>query len=122
MQIVHELLYVGETPLLDRGSSYKPRTATDSACVFINPSDLARWAKERGILDQSKRGIAISLGRLLKKLAVRTERPIVERKQVRGVWLPPLPEARRRWSEITGRTFDWGEGDDAGWDIVPDVV
>lgn len=119
-RILHEMLRTGETPFSRRSICTIEAIVGDGGRVFINASDLVNWARERGIFDREVGSIEKSLGHLLKKLAGVTvsERRKVYNRQVRGVWLPPLAEARRRWCEITGRSFEWEDGGNGSWDVT----
>jgi hypothetical protein len=114
---LHDMLRSGETPTVWRDGV--PHTAVHDGKtgeVFLNAGDVAQWAQRRGRWTADERAV----GGLLLKLsgAEKTVRESVHGKQVRGSWLPPLPEARRRWCALHGRDFDWGEGDGASWDVV----
>ena len=118
-RVVHDMLRSGETATVWRdGVPHSTLYDGKTGEVFLNSGDVAQWAQRRGRWTPDER----SIGRLLKKLAGAEDedapRESVHGKQVRGSWLPPLPEARRRWCAMHGRDFDWGEGDGACWDVV----
>ena len=118
-RLIHDLLRSGETPPVEReGVLLSGAHDSETGQVFLNAGDLVSWARRRGRWagDGSDRAV----GRLLLKLSGAEEagRETVQGRQARGSWLPALPEARRRWCEMQGRSFDWGDGDDACWDVV----
>ena len=118
-RVVHDMLRSGETPTVWRdGVPHSALHDGKTGEVFLNAGDVAQWAQRRGRWTPDER----SIGRLLKKLSGAEDddapRESVHGKQVRGSWLPPLPEARRRWCAMHGRDFDWGEGEGACWDVV----
>lgn len=117
---VHDLLSSGETPTVWRdGVPHHTLHDGKTGEVFLNSGDVAQslTARRRGGWTADP----VAIGRLLKKLSgIEGDVPriSVHGKQVKGVWLPPLPEARRRWCAMHGRDFDWGEGEGACWDVV----
>ncbi len=118
-RVVHDMLRSGETPTVWRdGVPHSTLFDGKTGEVFLNAGDVAQWAQKRGRWTPDERAI----GRLLKKLSGAEDedasRESVHGKQVRGSWLPPLPEARRLWCAMHGRDFDWGEGEGACWDVV----
>ena len=115
---VHDMLRSGETPPVWRdGAQHTVAYDAESGEVFLNPGDVAQMARQRGRWADS--GAERAVGRLLAELSgTKPVRESVHGKQVRGSWLPPLPEARRRWCAMHGRDFDWGEGEGACWDVV----
>jgi hypothetical protein len=118
--VVHELLMRGETPMVERDDGRWP-TIHNGDRVFIPTSDLASWAAARRLVAEVRPGLAERLGHELAKAAgpgAEPERETVQRRQVRGWWLPALPEARRLWSDSRALAVDWGEGDKAVWDVV----
>lgn len=117
-RVVHDMLRSGETPTVWRdGVPHSILYDGKTGEVFLNAGDVAQWAQKRG-----RAGDDRAIGRLLKKVSGAEDddapRESVHGKQVRGSWLPPLPEARRLWCAMHGRDFDWGEGEGACWDVV----
>lgn len=118
--VVHELLMRGETPMVERDDGRWP-TIHSGDRVFIPTSDLASWAAARRLVAEVRPGLAERLGHELAKAAgpgIEPQRETVQRRQVRGWWLPALPEARRLWSASRALAVEWGEGDGAAWDVV----
>ncbi|WP_154664678.1 DUF5906 domain-containing protein [Gemmobacter nectariphilus] len=115
-----ELLMRGETPLVEREDGRWP-TIRDGERVFIPTSDLASWAAARRLVPEVRPGLTERLGHELSRAAgpgAEAKRETVARRQVRGWWLPALPEARRLWAGSHGLAVDWGEADGASWDVV----
>jgi hypothetical protein len=123
-RVVHAMLRSGETPPVWRENVSHTVLHDDSTGqVFLTAGDVAMWAARRGRFGHGAMEIERSIGRLLAKINhpdpnATAPRETVHGKQVRGTWMPPLPEARRRWCEMHSRSFDWGEGDDACWDVI----
>lgn len=121
-RVVHEMLRSGETPPVWRDTGQHTVLYDEAnGQVFLNAGDVANWAERRGRFSQGN--MERSIGSLLTKINPpdpdgSAPRETVHGKQVRGTWMPPLPEARRRWCAMHGRDFDWGEGDDASWDVI----
>lgn len=118
--VVRELLMRGETPMVERDDGRWP-TRHDGERVFIPTGDLTGWAVARRLVAEARPGLAERLGHELERAAgpgAESTRESVHRRQVRGWWLPALPEARRLWAESRGLSVDWGEADGAAWDVV----
>jgi Family of unknown function (DUF5906) len=120
--VVHELLMRGETPLVERDDGRWP-TRHEGGDVFMPTSDLIAWALARRLISEVKPGLNEQIGRELKRAAppeweCRATRETVQGRQVRGRWLPSLPEARRLWAESRGVVVEWGEGAEAAWDVA----
>lgn len=118
--VAHDMLMRGETPLVERDDGRWP-TLHDGAAVFIPTGDLASWAVSRRLLAEARPGLAERLGHELRRAAgdgADSKRESVQGRQVRGWWLPALPEARRNWAQSRGLSVEWGEADDASWDVV----
>lgn len=85
-----------------------PLALVDGESVFVVTE---QWASEAGVS-------AHSLGREIGRFADRQAREVVDDRQRRGFWLPPLFEARRAWSEAHGLGgVQWPE-DVSEWDAV----
>lgn len=118
-RVIHEMLLSGETPPVQRiDRQYGCLSRGES--VFVNATDAAAWARQRGWSARDAGSVEKSLGHLLRKLGgpKATKRTSVHGKQVRGTWLPKLADARKHWCEMQGRDFDWGEDEGACWDVV----
>lgn len=85
-----------------------PLALVDGESVFVVTE---QWATEAGVS-------AHSLGREIRRFADRQTQEVVDDRQRRGFWLPPLFEARRAWSEAHGLGgVQWPE-DVSEWDGV----
>ena len=118
-RVLHDMLRSGETPPVWRESGQHTAVYdAETGQVFLNAGDVVQWARQRQRWADG--GAERSVGRLLVSLSG-LEKPVresVHGKQVRGAWMPPLLEARRRWCDMHGRDFDWDEGEGACWDVV----
>lgn len=119
-RIIHEMLVTGETPEIwvDGKCLQVP---IDRDQVFIPSGSLADWAVKKGFTNSANpMGLRKSLGRFLSRLSVndKATRFPIGRKNLRGTWLPKLQVARQRWCEIHQRQFDWGEDENADWEVV----
>jgi hypothetical protein len=118
--VVKEILMRGETPMVERDIGRLP-TIHDGESVFIPTGDLVGWAVARRLVSEVPPGFSERVAHELARAGLPDDdrrRETVHGRQVRGRWLPPLPEARRIWADSRGLDVDWGEGDGAFWDVV----
>jgi hypothetical protein len=121
-KIVYALLSRGETPPVRRNGDDQPcltEAGPAGVSVFVPTSNLIDWARREGLVQRDAGDMTTALGRELLKASPfeKATRVRVYGKQVRGVWLPSLTDARHRWAAETGLHVDWN-GDESGrWDI-----
>ncbi len=118
MGVVYAMLDRGETPGIDRGRDRYDCPTRTSGEVFVPTGDLLRWARDNRLVGPGDGNVETALGRELAKASPyrKTLRHRVEGRQVRGVWLAPLSEARRLWAKAHGLDLDWTEVE-ADWDV-----
>jgi len=120
-RLIHDTLGSGETPEIWRNGQ-AVNVPEDGGRVFIPSGALVDAAVRSGRVQRGEAaGLEKSVGHWLKKLGrvKKTEQISIAGKTARGVWLPALPVAREWWSELHGRSFDWGGGGAESWDVVP---
>ncbi|MDH3667019.1 MAG: virulence-associated E family protein, partial [Paracoccaceae bacterium] len=120
MGIVHAILDRGETPPVGRSGAEQDCPTRSSGEVFVPTGDLLRWARAERLVTGSDGNVETALGRELATASpyARTLRASIYGRQVRGVWLAPLSEARRMWAAAHGLRLDWSE-EAASWDVAP---
>ncbi len=118
MGVVHAMLDRGETPGIDRGRERYDCPTRTSGEVFVPTGDLLRWARDNRLVGPGDGNVETALGRELANASPyrKTLRFRVEGRQVRGVWLASLSEARRLWAKAHGLDLDWTEIE-ADWDV-----
>jgi hypothetical protein len=122
MKIVHAMLDRGETPKIERLNGVEhicPHRLGGE--VFVPSGDLLDWARRKGLYSPREGNIETALGREMAKASAleKAARASVYGRQVRGIWLAPLAEARSRWAGENGLEIEWAE-DGGSWDVIPD--
>lgn len=120
MGIVHAILDRGETPPVTRSGAEQDCPTKPTGEVFVPTGDLLRWARAERLIGNGEGNVEVALGRELARASTyaKTIRASVYGRQVRGVWLSPLSEARRLWADAHGLNLDWSEAS-ASWDVAP---
>lgn len=118
-RIMHAMLELGATPPIRRGNEERHCPYRQGGEVFVPTLDALDWARARGLAGRFEGNLETALGREMAKAAVtKSLRYSVHGKQVRGFWLAPLPEARRRWAAENGLDIDWSDSG-GNWDVIP---